>query len=57
MKNNSYKFEKPRKKSKCGTLDNIGHKAGGGDIEIFHEKLPWKEENEEMFESHSGSGL
>ena len=55
MKNTNLKNH--QKKSKCGTLDNIGHKAGGGDIEIFHEKLPWKEENEEMFESHSGSGL
>ena len=45
-------------KSKCGTFDNVKHKAGGGDVQIFHEKLPWKESDSD-FESRtidSGSG-
>ncbi|KER23163.1 hypothetical protein T265_08895 [Opisthorchis viverrini] len=32
-------------KSKIGSLKNAQHRAGGGDVQIFREQLPWLKYN------------
>ncbi|CAG5104183.1 Oidioi.mRNA.OKI2018_I69.chr1.g1133.t1.cds [Oikopleura dioica] len=39
----NWRFRPKQTRSKCGTLDNVNHRPGGGTNRIFTERMPWQE--------------